>query len=92
MMAADGSMGAGDSSAAKKKMFFTTSDLIEKMNSAMNGFNKNDGMAKDDDQFAPRFELQRKMPDGSYRRAEESELAAADFQVKLKQASTREQC
>lgn len=35
----------------------------------------------------PKFELQRKMPDGSYRRAENSELAAADFQAKLKQAA-----
>ncbi|EJK55126.1 hypothetical protein THAOC_25173, partial [Thalassiosira oceanica] len=33
------------------------------------------------------FELQRKLPDGSYRRADESETAAANFQAKMKQAA-----
>lgn len=62
-------------------MFFTTSDLMKKMNAAM----------KDNDSSLPSdtggFELQRKLPDGSYRPAEEGEMAAADFQTKLKQAA-----
>ena len=61
-----------------KKMFFTTSDLLQRLNSSIN-----DSVG----QNAPSggFELQRQMPDGSYRRAEEKELAAANFQTKMKQ-------
>ncbi len=70
-----------DGSSQKNKMFFTTSDLMKKMNAAM----------KDNDSSLPSdtggFELQRKLPDGSYRPAEEGEMAAADFQTKLKQAA-----
>jgi len=66
------------------KMFFTTSDLIERMNSAVKDANVDVPKA---DSESRGFELQRKMPDGSYRRAEKSETAAADFQAKMKQAS-----
>lgn len=66
------------------KMFFTTSDLIERMNSAVKDANVDVPKA---DSESGGFELQRKMPDGSYRRAEKSETAAADFQAKMKQAS-----
>ena len=70
-----------DGSSEKNKMFFTTSDLMKKMNAAM----------KDNDSSLPSdtggFELQRKLPDGSYRPAEACEMAAADFQTKLKQAA-----
>ena len=79
----DGSATDGGSAGlADKKMFFTTSDLIKRMNSAMTSADPNEN-----DSDRPGFELQRKMPDGSYRRAEESEVAAADFQAKLKQVS-----
>ena len=60
-------------------MFFTTSDLLQRLNSSIN-----DSIGEE----APSpsgFELQRQMPDGSYRRAEERELAAANFQTKMKQ-------
>eukprot|EP00581_Thalassiosira_minuscula_P018672 CAMPEP_0183734132 /NCGR_PEP_ID=MMETSP0737-20130205/42986_1 /TAXON_ID=385413 /ORGANISM="Thalassiosira miniscula, Strain CCMP1093" /LENGTH=361 /DNA_ID=CAMNT_0025967549 /DNA_START=76 /DNA_END=1161 /DNA_ORIENTATION=+ len=71
---------------AEKKMFFTTSDLINRMNSAMREANADTNLP-----CAPSdsggFELQRKMPDGSYRRADDGEMAAADFQAKMKQAS-----
>jgi len=69
---------------AEKKMFFTTSDLITRMNSAMKDGNVHAASPSSD---PGGFELQTKMPDGSYRRAEESEMAAADFQAKMKQAS-----
>jgi tetratricopeptide (TPR) repeat protein len=79
----DGGIGNNkiDGSSEKNKMFFTTSDLMKKMNAAI----------KDNDSSLPSdtggFELQRKLPDGSYRPAEEGEMAAADFQTKLKQAA-----
>ena len=82
----------------KKKMFFTTSDLIERMNLAINDANDDilissaskslrdtKGMGGNTEGF----ELQMKLPDGSYRRAEQKEIAAADFQTKMKQASER---
>lgn len=63
------------------KMFFTTSDLMEKMNSTLrNG---------DTENFGPQFELQKRLPDGSTRRANDSEMAMADFQSKLKQAAVQ---
>lgn len=70
-----------DESSQKNKMFFTTSDLMKKMNAAM----KDNGSSLPSDTGG--FELQRKLPDGSYRPAEEGEMAAADFQTKLKQAA-----
>mmetsp|Transcript_30177 Transcript_30177/g.63942 ORF Transcript_30177/g.63942 Transcript_30177/m.63942 type:complete len:382 (-) Transcript_30177:142-1287(-) len=77
---------AGTSNAADGdgKMFFTTSDLIERMNSAIKDANVDMPKAASE---SGGFELQRKMPDGSYRRAEKNEMAAADFQAKMKQAS-----
>ncbi|KAL9189912.1 hypothetical protein ACHAXT_009587 [Thalassiosira profunda] len=71
---------AGEEAEASPRMFFTTSDLVERMNAAM-------ADAEVPSQDGGGFELQRKLPDGSYRRAEESEMAAADFQAKMKQAS-----
>ena len=53
----------------EKKMFFTTSDLMEIMNKSSEG----------------KFELQRRMPDGSTKRADEADVAAADLQSKIKQ-------
>lgn len=70
-----------DGSSQKNKMFFTTSDLMKKMNAAMKD---NDSSLSSD---TGGFELQRKLPDGSYRPAEKGEMAAADFQTKLKQAA-----
>ncbi len=71
------------------KMFFTTSDLINRMNTAINESNANLPNAKPNDpvEGGGGFELQRKMPDGSYRRADEAEMASVDFQAKMKQAS-----
>jgi hypothetical protein len=82
---------------AKMKMFFTTSDLIERMNSAIRDANDDNPIpssksVRDSDGSGGNtggFELQMKLPDGSYRRAEQKEIAAADFQTKMKQASER---
>jgi hypothetical protein len=63
-----------------KKLFFTTSDLMNTMNQAL--------MADPSDPLQPKFELQRRLPDGSTRRADESEVAAADMDSKVQQVST----
>jgi tetratricopeptide (TPR) repeat protein len=65
----------------KKKMFFTTSDLMNRMNAAIK---ENDSALASN---MGGFELQRKLPNGSYRPADNAELAAADFQTKMKQAA-----
>ena len=83
LAAATAASGAGGSSEERggDKMFFTTSDLINRMNTAIQA------ESTPNDAVEGGFELQRKMPDGSYRRADESELSAVDFQAKMKQAS-----
>jgi len=66
------------------KMFFTTSDLINTMNTSIHQTNPN---LSSDTHSGGGFELQRKMPDGTYRRADESEVASANFQSKMKQTA-----
>lgn len=66
-------------------MFFTTSDLVNRMNATLradadNGVGGVGGVGGG-------FELQRRFPDGRTRRADEADTAAADFQSKLKQAA-----
>lgn len=77
----------------KKKLFFTTSDLIERMNSAINDakddISTSTSKSVGDSNCKGGFELQMKLPDGSYRRAGDKEVAAADFQTKMKQAGER---
>ena len=65
----------------KKKMFLTTSDIMKRMNAAI----KESDNELASDTFG--FELQRKLPDGSHRPASAAEVAAADFQTKMKQAA-----
>ena len=60
-----------------KKMFLTTSDIMNRMNAAIKENGSDTGC----------FELQRKLPNGSHRPASEKEKAAADFQSKMKQAA-----
>ncbi|KAL7530776.1 hypothetical protein ACHAWF_003511 [Thalassiosira exigua] len=86
----EGRGGGGD----PKKMFFTTSDLVDRMNSALRDAGAlgsqtaGEGGGVGGDGGGGGFELQRKLPDGSYRPADEREVAAADFQSKMKQAAT----
>lgn len=82
-----------------KKLFFTTTDLLDKINSILSSSAVTDDcnkdaskQKKDNDEdgqqmSAPCFELQRRLPDGSTRKATAQEAAAADFQAKLKQVS-----
>jgi tetratricopeptide (TPR) repeat protein len=73
-----------------KKMFFTTSDLVGQMNSAMGvgrGAAATSNENKHDDDEVRGFELHTRMPDGSYRPTQSNELAAVDFQSKIKQAA-----
>ena len=68
------------------KMFFTTSDLINTMNTSIQQ-TTNPNNLPSTQQSGGGFELQRKMPDGTYRRADKSEVASANFQSKMKQTA-----
>jgi hypothetical protein len=69
----------GDEGSDKKKLFYTTSDMMKTMNKALSD------MDSPDDDMNPRVELQRRMPDGTTRRADDKDLEAADMDSKLKQ-------
>ena len=75
------SSSSSNAASEKKKMFFTTSDIMKRMNAAIK---ENESALSSD---TGGFELQRKLPDGSHRPASEAEVAAADFQTKMKQAA-----
>lgn len=66
-------------SSEKKKLFYTTSDIMNTINKSIASLDSAD------DAISPRVELQRRMPDGSTRRADDKDLEAADMESKLKQ-------
>ena len=69
------------------KLFFTSSDLIARINQSVAEVS-GDGIGE---AAAPTtaggFELRRQMPDGSTRRADEADTAVADLQSKIKQTA-----
>lgn len=65
----------------KKRLFYTTSDMMKTINKSIASLDS------PDDVISPRVELQRRMPDGSTRRADDKDLEAADMDSKLKQVS-----
>jgi len=69
----------------KDKLFFTTTDLLQKINGILEQESQNDASEDHVQEDQPRFELQRRLPDGSTRKASSDEAAVADFQSKLKQ-------
>ncbi len=73
---------SSDSQAKDDRLFFTTSDLLNQINSVVDREHEqsNDGSGPH-----PRFELQRRFEDGTTRKASAEEAAAADFQSKVKQ-------
>ena len=62
-------------------MFFTTSHLLNTMNSAL------DKLTTDQDDVSPRFELQKRLPDGSTVKADARDMAVADMESKFTQAA-----
>jgi hypothetical protein len=79
-----GDEGSSSSSGNKKKLFYTTSDMMTTMNKALSEMD-----SPDDHGINPRVELQRRMPDGTTRRADENDLEAADMDSKFKQVLHR---
>ncbi len=76
------------------QMFFTTSDLVKTINGILKEneaeFNEargGGGVANSSSSSSGcgGFELQRRLPNGTTRRADENDMALADFQSKLKQ-------
>jgi hypothetical protein len=77
------SHGSSFSEAKKKKLFYTTSDIMNTINKSIARVDSKD------DTISPRVELQRRMPDGSTRPADEKDLEAADMESKLQQVSKK---
>jgi hypothetical protein len=71
-----------DNQTKESNLFFTTSDLINKINKVVD---KEHEKSNDGSENHPRFELQRRFADGTTRKASTEEAAANDFQSKLKQ-------
>lgn len=71
------------------KLFFTRSDLIERLNSSLASYDACTlpTMDGENGNEKPRFELQKRLPDGSAISADNTDIAAADFQDKVKQAA-----
>lgn len=75
--------------------FFTTSDLIHRINTSLEEIRgtNNENEEEEEEECeksqndAPKFELQRRFSDGTTRKASPEETAAADAQAKLQQAS-----
>jgi hypothetical protein len=79
------------------QMFFTTSDLIQTINNVLKDnqpqpqvhndkTNVNENLnSNSNDESVGGFELQRRLPDGTTRKADEKDIAMADFQSKIKQ-------
>jgi len=70
-----------NSGEGKTKLFFTTSDLLTKVNDTLKSLDDPDVP------LHPRFELQRRLPDGSTRNATPSDQKVADMQSKFQQAA-----
>jgi tetratricopeptide (TPR) repeat protein len=66
----------------EKKLFFTTTDLLNKMNSVLSR------LEGPDDVVSPRFELQKRLENGSTVPADAKDMAIADMESKFKQAAT----
>lgn len=62
-----------------KKLFLTTTDLLNTMNSALSKM--------DEEGVQPRFELQKRLPNGSTAKCSEQDMAVADMESKFKQAA-----
>ena len=84
---------ADDTESGGGKMFFTTSDLIARINqsvaevSALSADCEADTPAATATSHPGGFGLRRQMPDGSTRRADAADTAVADLQSKIKQTA-----
>lgn len=71
-----------------KSPFVTTSDVLNQLNKQLSDLSpSNDGTTGSTIQQPPRFELQKRLPDGSAIPATQDDAAAADFKTKLEQSA-----
>ena len=92
--ATDADGAESDSEGGGGKMFFTTSDLIARINQSVAEVSAlsadgdaADGATATTPAAGGGFELRRQMPDGSTRRADAADTAVADLQSKIKQTA-----
>lgn len=70
-----------------KSSFITTSDVLKQLNRQLSDLSVYDGIGSNCQEQKPRFELQKRLPDGSTIPATKDEIAAADFKTKLEQSA-----
>jgi len=63
------------------KLFFTTSDLMNTMNDVLKK------LESPEDNLSPRFELQKRLPNGTTVKADERDIEVANMESKFKQAA-----
>jgi tetratricopeptide (TPR) repeat protein len=78
-----GSRNEDDTQNIADSPFVTTSDVLNQLNKHLSNLSS----PEDDDHMQPRFELQKRLPDGSAIPASAEEIAAADFKTKLEQSA-----
>ena len=61
--------------------YVTTSSVLERLNDNLNK------LSSPDDLYKPKFELQKRLPDGSAIPCDENDLAASDLQTKIQQSA-----
>ena len=82
-------------SESEKKLFITTSDLIKRINASLDEDTNEESsvtttMATTQSaDLKPKFELQKRLPDGSTLKADEQDMEVADLQSKIKQVRTQ---
>ena len=72
-----------DQDEPNKNLFITTSDVLRIINGALDKLEAN----PEDRLRQPRFELQKRLPDGSTIKADAADMAVADMESKLSQAA-----
>jgi hypothetical protein len=84
-------------SESEKKLFITTSDLIKRINASLDEDTNEESSVTTTTTMAttqsadlkPKFELQKRLPDGSTLKADEQDMEVADLQSKIKQVRTQ---
>ena len=82
-------------SESEKKLFITTSDLIKRINASLDEDTNEESSVTtttattQSADLKPKFELQKRLPDGSTLKADEQDMEVADLQSKIKQVRTQ---
>ena len=74
---------------SEKPLFLTTSDLLKRINASLDEEHSKESsdVTESIGDLKPKFELQKRLPDGSTMKADEQDMEVADLQSKIKQVT-----